>query len=227
MNKQIIVLIALLFSIMSCTGKKENPIKIIKETSQGLVVEYEMDTIRKVKNGFYRSFFPNGKMASEMTYENDSLVGVEKTYHENGNLSGEFFLVVGKYHGDFKYFFESGKLKQEGKYVDNAINGALKTYYENGQLKETVTMEENLEKGPFTEFHENGKLKAKGQYAGGSNSEICTLKNYDENGELLTKMTCNGKGIYCTVWSKEKGDITQPNPICKEMLSEMNQFCKN
>jgi antitoxin component YwqK of YwqJK toxin-antitoxin module len=223
--KKIILSLITLLAIASCTDKPGSAIKVVSETREGVKAEYEMDTIRKVKHGFYRSFYPNGQMASEMTYRNDTLVGKEKIYYENGKLSGEFFLVDGKYHGDFKYYFESGKLKQEGKYVDHAIKGELKSYYESGQLKETVIMENNLEKGPFTEYHENGKMKTKGEYAGGERSERCLLESFKEDGSAESKMICNGNGICCTIWTAEKGDVKPSSSLCEEVLKEMKEKC--
>jgi antitoxin component YwqK of YwqJK toxin-antitoxin module len=223
--KKIFLGLLLLAITAACTKKSGSAIKVVTETRQGIKAEYEMDTIRKVKHGFYRSFWPNGKLASEMTYQNDTLVGKEKNYHENGKLSGEFFLVAGKYHGDFKYYFENGILKQEGRHEDNAISGELKSYYEDGKLKEIVTMTNNKEKGPFTEYYENGKIKAKGEYAGGPNTEYCILETFKEDGSPEKKMICNGEGIYCTIWSAEKGNEKPSSPLCEKVIAEMKEKC--
>jgi antitoxin component YwqK of YwqJK toxin-antitoxin module len=224
--KKIFLGLLLLAIIAACTKKSGSAIKVVTETSQGIKAEYEMDTIRKVKHGFYRSFWPNGKLACEMTYQNDTLVGKEKNYHENGKLSGEFFLVAGKYQGDFKYYFENGVLMQEGRHENNAINGELKTYYENGKLKEMVIMSENKEKGPFTEYYDNGKLKTKGEYAGGTNTEYCLLETFKEDGSPEKKMICNGEGICCTIWTLEKGDAKPSSSVCEKVIDEMKEKCK-
>lgn len=224
MKAIVFILAVLLFT--ACTKKPTSSIKVVTETVNELKVEYQFDSLKKVKQGYYKTFHPNGNLASEKTYVNDTLNGLEKEFFPTGKISGEFTWLAGKYDGDFKYYHENAKLKQEGKYVNNVMKGELKTYYESGKLKEVVTMEDSQEKGPFTEYHENGNLKAKGEFSGGAKSEICILEKYDNDGKIESKMLCNGKGLCCTIWTVEKGDIkTQNNPLCIELLKEMKDKC--
>jgi antitoxin component YwqK of YwqJK toxin-antitoxin module len=222
---RVIILFFLVIFFLACN--KTNRIKIVTEVVDGLKVEYQFDSIKNVKQGFYKSYHQNGKLASERFYVNDTLDGKEKLYYPSGKLYGEFTLSKGIYEGTFKYYFEDGKVMQDGKYISNAISGELKTYYKSGKLKEIVSMENNEEKGPFTEYFENGNIKAKGFYAAGPNSENCLLEIFDENksGLVISKKYCQS-GICCDVWSSEKGNVKPSSDLCTRVIEEMKDQCK-
>lgn len=226
MKNLIILAAAVLMIASACDNKPKSAIKVVTGEENGVLVEYQMDTVKKVKQGYYKIYYAKGILAAEMNYVNDTLDGVEKNYHEDGKtLKGEFVLVKGKYHGNFKYYHPNGKLAQEGKYVNHAMEGELKGYYENGQLKEVITMADTKENGPFTEYHENGKLKAKGVFKNGPNTEYCLLEIYDENGELKEKRIGNGRGLTCGIWTAEKGDLKPSSSLCEALLEEMKTAC--
>ncbi len=228
MRNLFLMALGLIILLIACKNPvtEKKSVKIVKEIKDGFVTEYEFDSIKNVKSGYFKKFYPDGKLFIEMTYVNDSVNGVEKVYYENGKLKEEFTHKMGKYDGPFKYYFEDGKIMQEGMHVNNFIKGDLKSFYPNGQIKEIVMFEENEENGPFVEYYENGKIKAKGNYFKGPNSENCLLMEYDENGELISKKTCK-RGQCCTIWTKEKGDIKPDNPICIEIIKEMETECKS
>jgi len=227
MKNLMILAAAVLLIASACDNKPKTAIKVVKGEEKGVLVEYQMDSVKKVKQGYYKIYHAEGILAAEMTYVNDTLEGVEKNYHEDGKtLKGEFVLVKGKYHGNFKYYHLNGKLAQEGKYVNHVMEGELKTYYENGQLKEVVTMAATKENGPFTEYHENGKLKAKGVFKDGPNTEYCLLEIYNKNGELESKRIGNGKGTSCAFWTAEKGNLKPSSSICEALLKEMKTQCQ-
>ena len=212
--------------LASCEKKNTSAIKIVKETVNNQKVEYQYDSIKKVKQGYYKFFYENGQVSIEKTYVNDTANGYQKEFFPSGKLSGEFKVVAGKFEGEFKYFHENGKVKQVGKYLNNAIEGELKSYYENGSIKESVMMVDNLEKGPFTEFYESGKPKVKGEFLEGVNTEFCVLEKFKEDGTPESRMLCNGKGVCCTIWTAEKGDQKPNNPMCIKLMEEMKDKCK-
>lgn len=220
-----IVLFVAIIIIASCTKKSGSAIKVVKDMVNNQKVEFQYDSVKNVKQGYYKFFYDNGTVAIEKNYLNDTLEGSQKEYHPSGKISGEFNLKKGKFEGSFKYFHENGKLHQEGTYVNNLIEGELKSYYNNDSLKEVVSMVNSEEKGPFSEYHENGKIKSKGEYLKGPNSEICILEKYNADGNIESKMLCDGKAGCCTVWSAEKGDIKQNNPKSQKIIEEMKDKC--
>lgn len=227
MKQLIFMSMAALFLMTACeTPAPKSPIAIKTEKGEDYTIEYQMDTVRNVKEGYYKIIMSNGVVALEQEYKNDSLFGTEKQYHPSGKLKSEFLIDKGEYNGAFKYYFEDGKTHQEGVHVKGQIDGELKTYYPNGQLKETVMMVGSVEKGPFVQYHENGKLKAKGTFNNGPNSEHCLLEMYkeDASGELEFKKLCR-KGTCCTIWSSEDAKPKPANDLCKEILEQMKAEC--
>lgn len=226
MKQFIFLLLATILVMTACESPTpKSPIAIRTEEGPDYIVEYEMDTLRNVKQGYYKMKLKNGAILTEKQYKNDTLVGTEKQYHPNGKLKVEFLVEKGEHNGAFKYYFEDGKLHQEGTNVNGQIEGELKTYYPNGQLKETVTMVGSVENGDFVEYFDTGKIKAKGSFKNGT--EHCLLEMYKEDGsgELEFKKLCR-EGQCCTFWSLEKGETKPANDLCKEILEEMKTECK-
>jgi antitoxin component YwqK of YwqJK toxin-antitoxin module len=230
MKKLLFLLSAAVFLFAACENTPQSPIVMKTEEKDGVKTEYEMDTVKGVKHGIYKMYHPDGKTVSiERQYKNDTLVGTEKLYYENGKIKSEASYVDGKFDGPFKEYFEDGKIKQEGTYKADAIEGELKTYYPNGKLKEKVTMLANLENGPFEQYHENGSILAKGTFKhdGNKAQEYCLLEIYKEDGSgvLEKKMICNGKGGYCTIWKTEEGDVEPSSDLCAEIIEKMKEEC--
>jgi antitoxin component YwqK of YwqJK toxin-antitoxin module len=220
-----IVLFVAIILFAACTNKSGSAIKVVKDVVNNQKVEFQYDSIKKVKQGYYKYLYDDGVVAIEKNYVNDTADGFQKEYYPSGKISGELKVKKGKFEGDFKYYHENGKLQQEGTYVNNLIEGELKSYYKNGNLKEVVNMVNNEEKGSFTEYNENGKIKSKGEYLKGPNSEICILEKYSADGTIESKMLCDGKGACCTIWSAEKGDIKQSNAKSQKIIEEMKDKC--
>jgi hypothetical protein len=59
---------------------------------------------------------------------------LKRTYHKNGNLRGEIFLVNGKKEGSYKEYFENGSLMFFGNFMNDCLNGEYKIWYNNGKL---------------------------------------------------------------------------------------------
>lgn len=182
----------------------------VKNDAGQVIEEYQMDKIRKLKHGYEKSFYSNGKLMLERNYKLGQAEGKELSYHENGQLKSEVINQNNRRNGAFKHYYDNGKLEQEGIYKDDGIEGVLKVYYNTGSLKETVTYKDGKENGEFIEYNPNGSLKAKGNYLTndeGKEVENGLLELYDENGKLTSKMDCE-MGVCYTVWTVEKGNIT-------------------
>ena len=57
---------------------------------------------------------------------------VVRTYHKNGNLKSEVFLLNGRKYGIFKEYHSNGELYIISSYIDDKLNGEYKSYYKNG-----------------------------------------------------------------------------------------------
>jgi len=79
-----------------------------------------------------KTYFPNGKVESEISY--------------NGSIR----------EGEAKFYFEDGTLKEERLYVNGRVEGLVKTYHPNGKLKELINIEDGKREGPTSIFDEGG-----------------------------------------------------------------------
>lgn len=228
MKNLLFLLSVAVFLFAACEFTPPNGIVLKTEEKDGIKTEYEIDTFENVKHGVFKMYHADGETVSiERQYKNDTLVGAEKLYYENGKLKFEASYVDGKYDGAFKEYFEDGKILQEGLYKADALEGEIKTFYPNGKLREKVSFAGGVENGPFEEYLEDGNIKARGTYQNGPNTEYCVLELYDESGsgEMTSKMICNGKGTCCTIWKKEEGDV-EPSKPCVDVVAQMKKECE-
>src|ERR1035437_3872089 len=89
-------------------------------------------SIISAQQGLVKSYFPDGKIESEIFYVNKIREGVSKFYLENGNLRREF------------------------SYINGKVDGLLKEYYENGKLKLTYNIENGKKEGRISLFKGDG-----------------------------------------------------------------------
>lgn len=91
-----------------------------------------------IGNGKVRMFYENGNVSEEGTWNGKERfwTGEYKFYYENGNPSYLWFYDEnGKRTGVQRYFHENGNLSVEGEWKEGAETGVIKKYYENGSLE--------------------------------------------------------------------------------------------
>ncbi|NOU60187.1 TonB family protein [Marinifilum caeruleilacunae] len=76
----------------------------------------------------------NKTLISVLTYYNDSLIGPQTGYHENGNIQSEEYYRKGKLHGEVKTYYASGNLKEISIYKDGKLHGESIHYTIEGSL---------------------------------------------------------------------------------------------
>lgn len=135
-------------------------------------------------------YAPDAKV-EEGTFDNGRKVGMWKTYYPSGKLKSEINHEAGRPKGPYKTYYENGKVEEEGNWELNKQTGSFKRYYENGQVSQQFTFDEGGKRnGPQTYFHENGKVMIEGNWAGGKeNGEV---KEYYEDGSLKSVRVFNG-----------------------------------
>ena len=124
MNLKFLITLWLLI-ITSCQFKTTKDEKIeIKNTHN------KSSPINQYKNakkeGFWKTYYPNGQLKTEGTYESDLKEGLHKKWEENGTLALEGFYTRGKANGLMKWFHEKGHLAGEGNMKDNVRVGRWK-----------------------------------------------------------------------------------------------------
>ncbi|MFQ5445672.1 MAG: toxin-antitoxin system YwqK family antitoxin [Saprospiraceae bacterium] len=176
------------------------------KTDEGILLEkYSRRKDTFAKQGQYLAFYPNGQVAEQSWYENDTLNGERKLFYESGKIESVEHQVMGRFEGVYQHFYENGQLSNEGQYANNEMTGIWKRWYDSGELMEEVTFAHNNENGPFKLYYKNGQVQVEGNYISGDNDHG-ELKQYSESGEHITTMFCH-YGVCATTWSVDKGDI--------------------
>jgi antitoxin component YwqK of YwqJK toxin-antitoxin module len=109
---------------------------------------------------FYKSYFSDGQLWTEVNYINNKMNGIFKSYHYNGceltnvnskreNLSSTNFL---------------GQIIIEVNYIDGLKQGIYKLYYENGQIIIEVNYIDDERQGIYKSYHRNGQLEVERNY---------------------------------------------------------------
>ena len=80
-----------------------------------------------------------------------------KTYYPNGKVESEITFKDTIREGEAKFYYEDGTIKEERLYVNGKVAGLVKVYYPNGKLKELINIEDGKREGPTSLFDEEGK----------------------------------------------------------------------
>ena len=94
-------------------------------------------------NGLQKTFYSDGGLITEVTYQNDLIVEIYKEYYENGSLKSETNYKFGRKHGLYKEFFENQQLKIEGNYAGNKKVDDWIHYLNDGKKEKTEVYQNN------------------------------------------------------------------------------------
>ena len=184
---------------------------------QGLL----LDEKKQPKNGFYKRFYKNGKLASDVLYKNGLPEGESKSYYENGAIKGarihfsstnyllktynengtlrfQATIKNDKYDGKITSNYDNGKLRYEMFLKNDIPYGTKKDYLEDGTLRDEFSFINGFNKWKYTEFYKNGKILSLGFYSGNIFNQkeyktIGLIKQFYENGKLRQKGAWDGK----------------------------------
>lgn len=132
---------------------KQNPNYQLGQT----VEEGHYENSRKV--GLWKTYFPNGKLKSEINFKNGRPMGPYTLYYENGNIEEKGNWQRTKNTGDFERYHPNGQLAQKFKFTeDGRRNGEQKYYYPNGQLQLEGNWQGGQESGELKMYYENGDI---------------------------------------------------------------------
>jgi len=79
-----------------------------------------------------------------------------KTYYPGGKIESEITYKDTIREGEAKFYYADGTLKEERLYVNGKVAGLVKVYYPNGKLKELINIEDGKREGPTSLFDEEG-----------------------------------------------------------------------
>lgn len=89
--------------------------------------------------GPYTTYYPDGKVEEDGSWDLDRNIGRFKRFHTNGKLAQDFhFNDYGIRNGVQKYYHENGQLAVEVEITNGKEDGTLKRYYANGDLHQVA-----------------------------------------------------------------------------------------
>jgi antitoxin component YwqK of YwqJK toxin-antitoxin module len=154
-------------------------------------------------------------------YENGRKVGVWITYFPYGKVKSEITHVNGRPKGPYKTFFENGKIEEQGNWALNKQIGNFKRYYENGQVSQNFTFNESGKRdGKQVYYHENGKVMIEGNWAGGK--EDGEIKECFSDGSVKSVRVFNGgqmdesKSLFMNAPNASVAVKIEPEPVKDE-----------
>ncbi len=156
------------------------------------------------QEGLCEILYPDGSISQELYFTADELDKTNRTFYENGNLSGIYPRDKGKKNGTEINYSKSGRVtrkqsfendKVEGShyqlfmsqawsfeqsYTNDKLNGVYTQKWINGNLKEQGNYTDSLLNGACKQWYANGKLKEETNFLKDKLSGTYTL--YHTNG---------------------------------------------
>ena len=137
-----------------------------------------------LEEGLWIAYWDNGEKKSTSNHKNGKLhgklirfdrfgtiqystkftngTGLQKRFHDNGQLQSEGNLNGMDMDGTWEYYFDTGQLQSKGDWSNDEKEGTWTYYHENGKISSIITYEEGKANGPLKVFFENGKLSRSG-----------------------------------------------------------------
>ena len=113
------------------------------------------------------SYWPDGKVKSELRYTDGMLDGQCKWYYSNGNPSMEAVYKMNVLNGAATRWYENGNLEEKSYYVDNQYDGVVEEYNVFGKLVKMSTYKNGVLNGLFYQWYDNGNAFIEGEYVNG------------------------------------------------------------
>lgn len=133
------------------------------------------------KNGTFREYHENGKLAAEINYKDGKLHGILRKWYDNGQLHDSSYFKNGEpvgysvsYYRNGKknyenywseahkldsisrFWYDNGKIGNEGYYQNGKLHGEWRMYYKNGRLESIINYDRGDKQGKSIYFNENG-----------------------------------------------------------------------
>ena len=170
--------VLVLLIVVSCNSiDKEFAIEI-KASNPNLVLDNGVLLYNDVPfNGNLVTHFSNGKLKSDIQYENGRKYGFEKHWFANGDLSIERYYTKGVKTGNHKGWWENRNPKFV--YLFNkkgAYNGNIREWYARGQFVKDFNYIDGQEVGSQRLWKPDGKIKANYEVLNGERFGLIGLK---------------------------------------------------
>ncbi len=81
---------------------------------------------------------------------------IVKSYYADGKIESEISFNDTVRQGEAKFYYEDGTIKEERLYVNGRVEGLVKKYHPNGNLEKLINIEDGKREGPTSLFDEEG-----------------------------------------------------------------------
>lgn len=134
-----------------------------------------------LKQGVWKTYYPDGTLESEHTYQNDVLTGPSTEFYRSGQrkIMGNI-AETGYRHGVWTEYYDSGQVKAERFYNDGREQGPEISFFENGDKKQTCKLNKARTDGTCKRFNDSGRLLK--EWTLKANQRHGEFKEYYENG---------------------------------------------
>jgi antitoxin component YwqK of YwqJK toxin-antitoxin module len=233
-------------------GKLKNEISFVNGKKQGLAKEYDREGLIQsliyyhngyitdredinrtdeggLKQGTWKSFYPDGKLKSEKQYKDNMLNGLYKEFNQKGNL-----VLAMKYENDVvveenveddesieirNEYNEQNRLVYSGPYRQNIPVGIHRYYHPDGEVvdgkiyndegkvvSEGIIDDEGKRHGQWVDFYTTGEKRAEGKYENNLREGRWTF--YRKNGKIeQTGTFSRGRLMGIWRWYYEEGSV--------------------
>ena len=133
--------------LLSCNNNQGKAKLITKKLPNG-ITKVIGATINGKKEGMWINYDDSGRISSCYTYINDSLLGQEISYWEDGTISSKRFLKGNEIQGEWieYYDFDKTRIAKKGVYKNGKKIGVCEYYLEDGRLNKKIEYSEKGEK---------------------------------------------------------------------------------
>lgn len=150
--------------------------------------------ILRSQTEFVQYRYENGVVSSEGTMRNGKPDGYWKTYFPSGKLKTAGRRFNFQLDSTWNFYREDGTLERSIDYREDVKNGAEKIYDAKGNIMEEFRNENNVRNGPAHSFYDTGQVKKDFQVI--NNKEEGKAIEYERDGRIITLITYKSGFIY-------------------------------
>jgi antitoxin component YwqK of YwqJK toxin-antitoxin module len=143
---------------------------------------------------FVQYRYENGVVSSEGTMRNGKPDGYWKTYFPSGKLKTEGRRVNFQLDSTWNFYREDGTIERVINYREDLKNGIEQIHDAKGNIAEEYFNQNNLRNGPARLFYDTGQVKKVFQII--NNKEEGKATEYDRDGRIITLITYKSGFIY-------------------------------
>lgn len=154
-------------NITDAEGKKQGYWIVVNNMKKPPLENFKNDAkveegkyVNDMKNGIWRTYFPNGNKSSEVTYVNNTMNGYAKTFYESGEIMEEGDWKSNKWAGNYTMKYPDGKIQHKFAFnVAGKTEGSQEYYNPDGILIMKGEKKNGKETGKWAYYDDKGNLE--------------------------------------------------------------------